>query len=133
MKSVSLELWDDRRAGGKDIFIQIVQADRSCQVKKADRINRGNKKIWSTESDLGTCSGTSFDTDAPKIKFRLRTAHNSVLWHIDYKPKIVTIKIGRTVYKTEEMNEWIWDRSKGSRLRNAARIKGISYNFVYYV
>ena len=130
MKSVSLELWDDRRAGGKDIFIQIVQAERSCQVKKAARIHRGDTKTWSTGSDLGTCSGTSFDIDAPEIKFRLRTAHDSVLWHHDYKPKIVTITIGRNVYKSEEMNEWIYDRSKGARLRNAAGIKGISYNFV---
>ena len=132
MKSVSLELWDQDYAGGKEIFIEIVQANRSCHVKKVARINRGETKKWSTRRDLGTCFGTSFDIDAPGIKFRLRTTHSDWIRHNDFKPKVFTIIIGRTVFKSDEMNGWV-DANKGRWLRNAARIKGISYNFVYFV
>ena len=126
MKSVSLELWDQDYAGGNEIFIEIVQANRSCHVKKVARINRSETKKWSTESNLGTCFGTRFDIDVPGIKFRLRTTHGNALWSNDFMPKIVTITIGRTVFKSQEVNDWI-DSAKGSMLRNAAITKGITY------
>ena len=118
MESVSLELWDDRRAGGSDIFVEIVQANRSCHVKKVARINRSETQKWSTRRDLGTCFGTSFDIDAPGIKFRLRTTHGDWIRHNDFKPKVVTIIIGRMVFKSEEMNEWV-DANKDYWLQNA--------------
>ena len=132
VKNVSLELWDQDYAGGQEIFIEIVQANRSCHVKKVARINRSETKKWSTESNLGTCFGTRFDIDVPGIKFRLRTTHGNALWSNDFKPKVVTIIIGRTVFKSEEMKGWV-DADKGHGLQNAPRVKGISYNFVDYV
>ena len=121
-----MELSDVSKAGGNDIFIEIVQSNRSCQVKKIARINKSETKKWSTESELGTCFGASFDIDQPEIKFRLRTTHGTALWSNDFMPKIVTITIGRTVFKSQEMNDWI-DSAKGSMLRNAAITKGITY------
>ena len=124
VESVSLELSNDKRSGGNEIFIEILQNNTSCQVKKVARINRGETKKWTTESDLETCYGASFDIDGPEIKFRIRTTHGNALWSNDFKPKIVTIIIGKTVFKSEEMNDWV-DITKGSMVRNAVMLKGM--------
>ena len=126
VESVSLELWDTPNAGGDDISVEIVQDNTSCNVTEVARINRNEIKTWSTESDLGTCYGATFDINGPEINFRLKTSHGNALWSNDFKPKIVTIKIGKTVFKSEEMNDWV-DISKGSMLRNTIMTKGISY------
>ena len=117
-----MELSNDKRSGGNEIFIEILQNNTSCQVKKVARINRGETKKWTTESDLETCYGANFDIDGPEIKFRIRTTHGNALWSNDFKPKMVTITIGKTVFKSEEMNDWV-DIAKGSMLRNVVMQK----------
>ena len=121
VESVSLELWDTSNAGGDDISVEIVQDNTSCNVTEVARINRNEIKTWSTESDLGTCFGTSFDIDASGIPFRLKTTHVGPIfgiWKNDFKPKTVTIIIGKTTFKSEVMNDWV-DANKGFMLRNA--------------
>ena len=95
-------------------------------MTKAKRIDRGQTKKWNNERALGDCFGVTFDINQQEINFRLRTTHGNALWSNDFKPKIVTIIIGKTVFKSEEMNDWV-DISKGSMLRNTIMTKGISY------
>ena len=98
-------------------------------MKKVARINRGETKKWTTESDLETCYGANFDIDVPEIKFRLRTTHGNALWSNDFKPKIVTITIGKTVFKSEEIKDWI-DIAKGSAPRIAKKVKSLSSQII---
>ena len=121
MESVSLELHNDNLAGGDEIFIEIIQGSKSCQVKKATRIDKGKTKTWNNQIDLGTCFSATFDISTNNITFKLKTTHGNFLWSNDFKPKMVTIIIGNAIFKSEEINDWV-DMTKGSSPRIAKKI-----------
>ena len=123
VKSVSLELYNNYNAGGKEIFIEIVQGQISCKVKKVSSISRGETKTWRDESDLGTCNTTTFDISESQINFKTITTHSNFFESDDFKPKRVTIKIGNSTFKSDVINDWV-DVGKGLDLRRATKSIG---------
>ena len=101
-----MELHNQLWAGGEDIFIEIFQGSKSCHVKNAKTIKRGETKIWSNEGDLGSCSDMIFDADKNNISFVLRTTYKSLVWSNEFRPRKVTIKIGKATF-SKDMNVWV--------------------------